>query len=106
MDQSASQLPRIRAIFSDLDGTIVHFPKWFHEAGVDLSERQPESNRAEVLRKADGERRGCRLLPASTMGDGVVSDRTVHLPRVDCRIGLLPTLHFGCGRPATPKHVR
>lgn len=93
MDQSTSQLPRIRAIFSDLDGTIVHFPKWFREKGIDLSERQPESNRAEVLRRADGERRGCRLLPASTMGDGVVSDRTVHLPHLTAASPLLPTLH-------------
>jgi len=75
--QAPMDAPRIRAIFSDLDGTIVHFPKWFREYGIDLTDRRPEANRAEVLRKSDGERRGCHLLPESTMGDGIVSDRTV-----------------------------
>jgi len=69
----------IRAIFSDLDGTIVHFPKWFEAHGVTMPVRQPEASRCEVLRASDGAARPCRLLPESTMGDGVVSDRTVEL---------------------------
>ena len=69
---------RTRAIFSDLDGTLVHFPAWFEEHGSTIVSRNPEARRG-VVRSPDGEQRECRLLPSSTMGDGCVSERTVEL---------------------------
>lgn len=75
---AAEQRPRVRAIFSDLDGTIVHFPAWFEEHGSKIVSRDPEAKRA-VVESPSGERRECRLLPSSTMGDGLVSERTVEL---------------------------
>lgn len=62
---------RLRAIFSDLDGTLVHFPAWFNAHGATLD--------GAVVRCAGREPRACRLLPSSTMGDGCVSERTVQL---------------------------
>mmetsp|Transcript_37547 Transcript_37547/g.62167 ORF Transcript_37547/g.62167 Transcript_37547/m.62167 type:complete len:335 (-) Transcript_37547:308-1312(-) len=70
--------PSIRAIFSDLDGTLVHFPVWFEQHGVQVISRDPEQSRI-VVRSSRGEERACRLLPATTMYDGIVSERTVEL---------------------------
>ena len=78
---SATELagpPKVRAIFSDLDGTIVHFPAWFEEHGSKIVSRDPEAKHA-VARSPSGEERTCRLLPSSTMGDGLVSERTIEL---------------------------
>eukprot|EP00928_Gymnodinium_smaydae_P037362 TRINITY_DN25951_c0_g3_i1.p1 TRINITY_DN25951_c0_g3~~TRINITY_DN25951_c0_g3_i1.p1 ORF type:complete len:323 (-),score=58.29 TRINITY_DN25951_c0_g3_i1:216-1184(-) len=74
----ASSPPRVRAIFSDLDGTIVHFPKWFEAHGTKVISRDLEAKRA-VVQSPSGETRECRLLPSSTMGDGFVSERTIEL---------------------------
>ena len=41
--------------------------------------RDPDKQTAVVERLADGEQRPCRLLPVSTMGDGLVSERTAEL---------------------------
>lgn len=105
----------LRAIFSDLDGTLVHFPKvcvhgvwgslfhdaapvrkrvqaltacllvtrpsawqWFEEHGSRIISRDPDAKRC-VMESASGEQRECWLLPSSTMGDGLVSDRSVEL---------------------------
>merc|ERR1712087_662614 len=70
--------PPLRAIFSDLDGTLVHFPCWFQKHGVQVISRDPEQSRM-MVRSSRGEERICRMLPVSTMGDGIVSDRTVEL---------------------------
>mmetsp|Transcript_9341 Transcript_9341/g.20436 ORF Transcript_9341/g.20436 Transcript_9341/m.20436 type:complete len:305 (+) Transcript_9341:471-1385(+) len=70
--------PVIRAIFSDLDGTLIHFPIWFEKHGVSMSDADHEKHSA-IVTNAQGESRRCRLLPKTTMGDGVVSDRTVEL---------------------------
>ena len=70
--------PRIKAIFSDLDGTIVHFPAWFEQHGTKIVSRDLEAKRA-VVESPSGETRECRLLPSSTMGDGFVSERTIEL---------------------------
>ena len=69
---------RVKAVFSDLDGTLVHFPAWFEEYGSKIVRRDPDKQTATV-RSPDGEERACRLLPSSTMGDGLVSERTVEL---------------------------
>ena len=70
--------PKLRAIFSDLDGTIVHFPAWFEQHGTKIVSRDLEAKRA-VVESPSGETRECRLLPSSTMGDGFVSERTIEL---------------------------
>mmetsp|Transcript_33085 Transcript_33085/g.104025 ORF Transcript_33085/g.104025 Transcript_33085/m.104025 type:complete len:333 (+) Transcript_33085:68-1066(+) len=77
---AADRPARLRAVFSDLDGTLVHFPSWFEEHGAKIVSRDAEAKRC-VVESATGERRECRLLPSSTMGDGVVSERTVELVR-------------------------
>lgn len=69
---------QVKAIFSDLDGTIVHFPAWFEEHGSRIISRDPEAKRA-VVESPSGEQQDCRLLPSSTMGDGCVSERTIEL---------------------------
>ena len=73
-----SSAPRLKAVFSDLDGTLVHFPAWFEEHGSKIVSIDEPSGRA-VLESPTGERRDCRLLPSSTMGHGLVSERTVEL---------------------------
>ncbi|KAL1528441.1 hypothetical protein AB1Y20_009788 [Prymnesium parvum] len=70
--------PRLKAIFSDLDGTIVHFRAWFEPHGARIVQRDGKAQRA-VVQSPDGALRDCRLLPSSTMGDGVVSERTAAL---------------------------
>lgn len=69
---------RLKAIFSDLDGTIVHFPAWFEKHGSRIISSDSTSGSA-IVESPSGERRDCRLLPSSTMGDGVVSERTASL---------------------------
>lgn len=75
----------LRAVFSDLDGTLVHFSSWFEAHGVRLVEgAQGSGNEGEdplraTVENDEGERRACRVLPRSTMGLGYVSDRTVEL---------------------------
>ena len=68
----------VKAVFSDLDGTLVHFPAWFEAHGSKIVRRDPTAGTATV-RSPDGQERACRLLPSSTMGDGLVSERTVEL---------------------------
>lgn len=70
--------PRLRAIFSDLDGTLVHFPAWFEEHGSKIVSRDADAKRA-ICESPTGETRECRLLPSSTMGDGLVSERSAEL---------------------------
>lgn len=81
LERPPPERPPLRAIFSDLDGTLVHFPKWFERHGVTMVDRDLARNLARVV-SANGDARSCRLLPVSTMGDGVVSDRTVELIQV------------------------
>ncbi|KAJ1619113.1 hypothetical protein T492DRAFT_1088238 [Pavlovales sp. CCMP2436] len=70
----------LRAVYSDLDGTLVHFSQWFERHGVRvlLGEDGDNSTRAIVENEA-GERRECHVLPEATMGPGFVSLRTVEL---------------------------
>ena len=75
---AAESAPRLKAIFSDLDGTVVHFPKWFEAHGTRIVSRDVVKKTA-VVESPSGERRDCRLLPSSTMGDGFVSERTIEL---------------------------
>lgn len=70
----------VRAIFSDLDGTLVHFEQWFAKHGVRVIDAASgaDSTRG-VVENDTGERRECRVLPKATMGPGFVSDRTISL---------------------------
>jgi hypothetical protein len=72
-----SRLPKIRCIFSDLDGTLCHFDRHTTHHGVTVEVNEAKSSA--TVRNSEGEERNCRLLPTSTMGSGVISDRTVHL---------------------------
>lgn len=70
---------RVKAIFSDLDGTIVHFPAWFEEHGSKIVSYDPDDKTKGVVESPSGEQRDCRVLPSSTMGPGMVSLKTVEL---------------------------
>jgi len=78
MAENVPSPPRLRAIFSDLDGTLVHFPAWFEKHGSKIISRDEGAKRA-VCESPTGETRDCRLLPSSTMGDGLVSERSAEL---------------------------
>ncbi len=65
----------IRCIFSDLDGTLCHFDRHTKHFGVRVT--TDEGNGVATVRNTEGEERSCRLLPTSTMGAGVISDKTV-----------------------------
>lgn len=80
LDRSRVGPAALRVIFSDLDGTLVHFPQWFNKHGVSVvAECDGGDPTRAVVETATGERRACRVLPKSTMGPGFVSDRTVDL---------------------------
>jgi len=68
---------KVRCIFSDLDGTLCHFDRDTCKHGVTVTDDQ--GGATALARNSEGEQRTCRLLPTSTMGNGVVSDETVRL---------------------------
>ncbi len=65
--------PTPRVLFSDIDGTLVHY-KDFVQHGVEVIQEDAK-NGIGVLRKSNGEIRTCRLVPSSTMGYGYISFR-------------------------------
>lgn len=67
----------VKAIFSDLDGTLCHFDRDTSKHGVVTTEEEG-GGYAKVF-NAEGDERRCRLLPTSTMGNGVVSRETADL---------------------------
>ena len=71
------RLSDIKCIFSDLDGTLCHFDRHTKHYGVEITE--DEAGGCATVRNSQGEERHCRLLPTSTMGAGVISDKTVAL---------------------------
>jgi hydroxymethylpyrimidine pyrophosphatase-like HAD family hydrolase len=76
---SAARAP-VRAVFSDLDGTLVHFSQWFGKHGVRVIDGSVGGDPTRAVVENDtGERRACRVLPESTMGPGYVSERTIEL---------------------------
>eukprot|EP00282_Hemiselmis_andersenii_P036498 CAMPEP_0169448630 /NCGR_PEP_ID=MMETSP1042-20121227/12160_1 /TAXON_ID=464988 /ORGANISM="Hemiselmis andersenii, Strain CCMP1180" /LENGTH=127 /DNA_ID=CAMNT_0009560275 /DNA_START=74 /DNA_END=454 /DNA_ORIENTATION=- len=70
---------KVRAVFSDLDGTLCHFDRDTRKHGVVTEEDPLTPGEATVRNTHTGETRRCRLLPTSTMGNGVVSDETARL---------------------------
>jgi len=73
-----SQSPPLRAIFSDIDGTLVHYAKDFTKHGIRLLSSDETSSTA-IVENENGDRRKCRLLPSSTMGPACISERTIEL---------------------------
>ena len=73
-----SRPPPLRAIFSDIDGTLVHYASDFERFGVKLVESD-EAKLTAVVEGPNGDRRKCRLLPSLTMGPACVSLRTIEL---------------------------
>jgi hypothetical protein len=69
---------RPRIVFSDLDGTLVHFERHFSEFGSVENVNQ-SAQTADYVCKETGGRHPCRLLPTSTMGAGLMSERTAAL---------------------------
>eukprot|EP00966_Prymnesium_polylepis_P305359 7056403-Prymnesium_polylepis.1 len=69
---------RLRAIFSDIDGTLVHYANSFEAHGVRIVSSNEQAKSAVVV-SAGGERRDCRLVQSSTMGLSVVSERKIAL---------------------------
>jgi len=72
-----ARLSKIKCIFSDLDGTLCHFDRHTKHHGAKVVE--DEANGLATVHNREGEQRNCRLLPTSTMGAGVISDKTVEL---------------------------
>jgi hypothetical protein len=65
------------AVFSDIDGTLVHYPggrSGFAKSGVEVVEEDDERMRS-VLKGTNGELRECKMCPSSTMGNGHISLR-------------------------------
>jgi hydroxymethylpyrimidine pyrophosphatase-like HAD family hydrolase len=75
---SSQVKPPLRAIMSDIDGTLVHYAKDFTQHGVKLISSDQDTLKA-VIEGPNGEIRHCRLLPSATMGPACISDRTVEL---------------------------
>ena len=75
---AAAVRPPLRAIMSDIDGTLVHYEKDFARHGVRIVSCD-EAAQTATVEGPDGDVRTCRLLPSSTMGPAVISDRTVEL---------------------------
>lgn len=70
--------PPIRAIMSDIDGTLVHYAKDFTQHGVKLVSSDEKALTA-IVEGPNGDRRHCRLLPSATMGPACISERTIEL---------------------------
>ena len=68
----------IRAIMSDIDGTLVHYAKDFAQHGVKLVSSDEKTLTA-LVEGPNGDRRQCRLLPSATMGPACISERTIEL---------------------------
>ena len=75
-----------RALFSDLDGTLLHYPKHFTKHNVEVL-AEDETGHVGLVRR-DGQMRTCRLFPSSTMGQGYMSFR-YFLVRLDQRFVFL-----------------
>lgn len=80
--RSTATLPkRVKIIFSDLDGTLVHFEKHFQPQGIIQSQNDEEGTAIYQCEEGPsrGETRSCRLLPTLTMGPGLFSEKSSDL---------------------------
>ena len=63
-----------RGVFSDLDGTLLHYPTHFTSHGVIVVKEDPVGQ-VGIVRDKDGEARLCRLFRSSALGNGFMSYR-------------------------------
>ena len=63
-----------RAVFSDLDGTLLHYSKHFIEHGVTVT-KEDSVGHIGIVKDQSGEVRLCRLFRSSTLGNGFMSYR-------------------------------
>ncbi|MBI2463555.1 HAD family phosphatase [Candidatus Peregrinibacteria bacterium] len=84
-----------KIVFSDIDGTLAHYPKHFEDF-AEIIERD-ESTRTAIYRdKNSGEERLCNILPSSTgLGDAYISKKTIELIDEFRREGMLFALVSG-----------
>lgn len=73
-----STRPRVDVLFSDLDGTLVHYPKDFNEYATIIKEDEA-ANTATIRYTATGETRDCVILTSMTGGKSYISVETVRL---------------------------
>jgi hypothetical protein len=62
------------AVFSDLDGTLLHYAKHFTAHGVTVT-KEDQVGRVGIVKNEDGEARLCRLFQSSALGNGFMSYR-------------------------------
>ncbi|KKP37121.1 hypothetical protein A2483_04765 [Candidatus Peregrinibacteria bacterium RIFOXYC2_FULL_33_13] len=68
----------LKILFSDIDGTIAHYPKHFSTFGEILSEDE-SSMKAVYLDKITFKKRVCNILKSATSGNAYVSLKTINL---------------------------
>lgn len=68
----------MEVLFSDLDGTLVHYPKEFNEYAEIIAE-DDANNTATIKYKHTGEERECVVLSSLTGGKAYLSKRTIQL---------------------------
>lgn len=69
---------KVHVLFSDLDGTIVHYPKEFNEY-ADIVEEDDVTQTAKIKYKHSGELRECVVLTSMTGGKSYLSVKTKQL---------------------------
>lgn len=81
MREGATLPQRTRIVFSDLDGTLVHFERHFSSDGsvVNIDQATNTAVYRSIRGSSEGAERNCRLLPTSTMGPGLFSDKSAEL---------------------------
>lgn len=70
--------PTVDILFSDIDGTLVHYPKHFNEYAELISE-DTSLGTATIRYKHTGEQCLCKILSSTTSGDAYISLRTIEL---------------------------
>lgn len=75
---SPEEFNRVKVVFSDLDGTLVHYPREFAEYASVVSEDEARQ-RAVIRYDVTGEERECVILPSLTGGKSYMSLATVKL---------------------------
>lgn len=98
-----------QVLFSDIDGTIVHYPKEFNEYAEIVTENE-QNGTAKIRYKLTGEERDCVVLSSMTGGKSYLSQNTIDLIARAREIGLCFVLITGARtstyisrRPLLPK---
>lgn len=78
----------VKVLFSDLDGTLVHYPKEIQEY-ADIVDVNPERNTATIVHRNTGVSRECVTLTSKTGGASYMSLRTKELIAELCATGVV-----------------